>query len=298
MNNSALSSDHPIVINWHVTEACNFTCRYCYAKWQKPQRRDLIRDTTATKALLDSLYSHFHSGPSGTRPRLNFAGGEPLLHASRLLEAARYARSIGFDVSLITNGSRLDESLTAGLAPTLSMLGLSIDSVVPSVQAAIGRNDRRGRCLDLNVVARQVDLAKRLNPTLTVKINTVVCSANWEDNLSSLIHRFAPQRWKVLRMLPAVSRDLEATDSQFQAYVARHSALSELMTVEDNDEMQGSYIMIDPVGRFFQNRPSAQGYDYSAPILEAGAEKAFAEIGWSAVKFERRYRTLEARREA
>lgn len=295
MNNSALSSAHPIVINWHVTEACNFTCQYCYAKWQKPHRRDLIRDKAATKALLDSLYLRFHSELAKTRPRLNFAGGEPLLHASLLLEAARYARSIGFDVSLITNGSRLDESLTADLAPTLSMLGLSIDSAAPEVQAAIGRSDRRGRCLDLDMLAEQVHLAKRVNPTLTIKINTVVCSANWEDDLSSLIRRFAPQRWKVLRMLPAVGGDLEATDSQFQAYVARHSALSNLMTVEDNGDMQGSYIMIDPTGRFFQNRPDAQGYDYSAPILEAGAEKAFTQIGWSAVKFERRYTNLEAR---
>lgn len=22
-----------LVINWHITEACNYRCRYCYAHW-------------------------------------------------------------------------------------------------------------------------------------------------------------------------------------------------------------------------------------------------------------------------
>lgn len=43
---------NPIVINWHVTEACNYHCGYCYAKWQRVDRTDLIRDAAATEALL------------------------------------------------------------------------------------------------------------------------------------------------------------------------------------------------------------------------------------------------------
>lgn len=31
----------PVVINWHVTEACNYHCGYCYAKWQRLDRKDL-----------------------------------------------------------------------------------------------------------------------------------------------------------------------------------------------------------------------------------------------------------------
>ncbi len=54
--------------------------------------------------------------------------------------------------------------------------------------------------------------------------------------------------------------------------------------------MVGSYIMIDPTGRFFQNRNCAPGYDYSPPICEVGARAAFERIGWSHVKFNGRYR--------
>lgn len=279
----------PVVINWHVTEACNYHCGYCYAKWQRLDRKDLIRDPAATTALLQSLHAHFGSAESGSRPRLNFAGGEPLRHGNRLISAMRLARSIGFDVSIITNGSLLNERVVADLAPELSLLGLSIDAVTSAVLAAIGRQDRHARCLDLGILARHVAQARRINPALVLKINTVVCSANWREDLSTVIADLAPARWKVLRMLPVVNRDLEVSDMQFRAFLDRHSLLEDVLSVEDNDDMVGSYIMIDPSGRFFQNRSGASGYDYSPPILDVGAADAFLRIGWSALKFEGRY---------
>ena len=134
--------DQPFVINWHVTQACNFHCGYCYAQWQpRGHQMDLIRDPAATRVLLESLYGRFSTRVAS--PRLNFAGGEPLLHPERLLMAVRTARSIGFDVSLISNGSRLSASLMARLVPELSLLGLSIDAVRPEVLAAIGRRAAR-----------------------------------------------------------------------------------------------------------------------------------------------------------
>lgn len=279
---------NPIVINWHVTEACNYHCGYCYAKWQRVDRTDLIRDAAATEALLLSLHAHFGSADR-PRPRLNFAGGEPLLYADRVLSAMRLARSIGFDVSLITNGSRFNAGMVADLAPELSLLGLSIDSAVPEVLAAIGRQDRHAQHLDLQALSRHVAMARCINPELALKINTVVCSANWQDDLSAAIRDLAPQRWKVLRMLPVINRDLEVSNQQFRSFVERHASLKDVMVVEDNNVMVGSYIMVDPTGRFFQNRSGTSGYDYSPLILNVGAEEAFSLIGWSSLKFDRRY---------
>ena len=274
----------PIVINWHVTEACNYHCRYCYAKWQHLDRKDLIRDPAATKALLQSLHAHFASAGGSSRPRLNFAGGEPLLHGSRLISAMRLARSIGFDVSIITNGSRLNERVVADLAPELSLLGLSIDALAPAVLAVIGRHDRHARQLDLGILARHVAQARCINPALMLKINTVVCSANWHEDLSAVISELAPSRWKVLRMLPVINRDLEVSDMQLRAFIDRHSSLQDVMSVEDNDDMVGSYVMVDPIGRLFQNRKCESGYDYSPPIADVGAAIAFSRIGWSAAQ--------------
>jgi len=280
--------DQPFVINWHVTQACNFHCGYCYAQWQpRGHQTDLIRDPAATRALLESLYARFSPGVAS--PRLNFAGGEPLLHPERLLMAVRTARSIGFDVSLISNGSRLSASLMARLAPELSLLGLSIDAVRPEVLAAIGRQDRSGRRVNLRMLAQLVAQARRTNPGLDLKINTVVCAPNWQEDLAHVIRELSPRRWKVLRVLPVISDALSVSDAQFQTFVDRHHSLGNLMSVEDTEHMTGSYIMVDPLGRFFQNREGAAGYDYSPPILEVGAQEAFAQIGWSPVKFQARY---------
>ncbi len=55
---------------------------------------------------------------------------------------------------------------------------------------------------------------------------------------------------------------------------------------EGNDDMQGSYVMVDPLGRFFGNATGR--HVYSAPILEVGVEAALAQVGVSTAKFEAR----------
>jgi radical S-adenosyl methionine domain-containing protein 2 len=65
------------------------------------------------------------------------------------------------------------------------------------------------------------------------------------------------------------------------------------MTVEDNHHMKRSYIMIDPLGRFFQNGGQQLGYTYSAPINDVGAATAFQDIAFYADRFAERYSSLQ-----
>lgn len=292
MNPSFNGATPQIVVNWHITEACNFRCRYCYAHWQRPTKRDLIRDPAACRALLQRLFDHFAAWGPQRRPRLNFAGGEPLLLSEDLVRAAHDAHRIGFDLSLITNGSRLTGSLVGELSPMLSLLGVSLDSMCSQTLATIGRHDARGRQTLPTSLVPPLMHARQRNPAMALKINTVVCRANWQEDLSDVIQALSPSRWKVLRMLPVIDRALEVTDAQFQSFVARHRRFDAISIAEDNADMQGSYIMVDPMGRFFQNRVDACGYDYSAPILQVGVANAFAHLDWSVRKFDRRYDAL------
>lgn len=279
-----------IVINWHVTEACNFRCRYCYAHWKRATKPDLIRDPAGRRALLEELFGHFASRCLQGRPRLNFAGGEPLLFADEVCRAMQEARRIGFDISMITNGSRLSIALVEEIAPMLSMLGVSLDSAHAETLTEVGRHDSRGHQMQSGSLAPVLARARRIKPDLELKINTVVCRANWREDMSDVIRVLAPSRWKILRMLPVINGDLAVTDAQFHAFVSRHRQFAAIANVENNDDMLGSYIMVDPMGRFFQNRVGASGYDYSLPILQVGATQAFSNLHWSEVKFERRYR--------
>jgi len=205
-----------LVINWHVTEACNYRCQYCYAAWQRQARqRDVVRDEAARSALLQALWDFFRPDNAAnplraalrwSHVRLSIAGGEALLYPQQVLAIARQARRLGMRVSLITNGSLLPEG--QALARQLDILGLSLDSFSQAGNRAIGRVDTQGRSLSLQAVHARLAQARAANPGLQVKINTVVNAANAGEDLLPALALLQPARWKVLRMLPVVSSAL------------------------------------------------------------------------------------------
>lgn len=287
-----------LVINWHLTEACNYTCRYCYSKWHADGTgKELLHDAASSATLLAELYlqfaptprNHARLGMEWRSVRLSLAGGEPLLYEREIIRIAALAKEIGFDVSVISNGSRLTRPLMAELAPQLSVLGLSLDSAQPATNREIGRADRHAQVLWLNELSEIVALGRKLNPALRLKINTVVNALNFTEDMSPLIGQLSPDKWKMLRMLPTVTSDLAIAEHEFAEFIDRHAALGDIISAEGNSDMVESYIMIDPRGRFFQNSLSGCGYRYSAPILDVGAAAAFRQISWLADKFQARY---------
>lgn len=290
-----------LTINWHVTEACNYRCQYCYAHWgDSSDPRELFHDCRRTLKLLEQLFQFFQ--PENTRNaltkrlswktvRLNLAGGEPSILGDRLLDIVRVAREIGFQVSIISNGSRLLGGMIEQLAPHLSCLGISLDSTDPATNRQIGRVDMRGRLLDLDKLADNLHLARSINPRITVKLNTVVNRLNAGQDLSALVGRIAPDRWKILRMLPVINDSLVISDEQFSTFVHRHRDFEAIACIEDNQDMCESYLMVDPNGRFFQNQTllACNRYVYSEPILAAGVESAFSEIDFNSSSFQSRY---------
>jgi len=288
-----------LVINWHITEACNYSCRYCYAHWCKPQQRELIHDKEQTKALLLAIRDYFQPGHGSgllspnmewSTIRLNIAGGEPLLYPEQVLFIAKTAKKLGMNVSLISNGSRLTHELMQNLAPYLSLFGLSLDSTSEIINKGIGRVDNKANFLDLNSTQLILESGQRTNPLMDLKLNTVVNRANHFANMTDVIANFKPKRWKILRMLPVINGDLDVSDKQFRSFIDRNSKHKHLMCVENNDDMSESYIMIDPLGRFFQNKPESSGYVYSIPILKTGVGMALKDINFSSEKFLNRYK--------
>ncbi len=291
-----------IVVNWHVTEACNYRCRYCYSHWERdPNRLDLIRDEVASLGLVDALWRFFRpdnaSNPlrrqlQWSNLRLSLAGGEPMLYPRQVARVARHAKALGMRVSMITNGSLLprDAGGLGELARSLDMLGLSIDAVSDSRNRAIGRADRKGSTLSLEQLVRLVDALRTAHPGIALKVNTVVNAFNVHDDLRAVIDALRPDRWKLLRVLPVLGDDLVVSDADFAAFVARHACLGTRVSVEDNRDMLTSYLMVDPQGRFFQNGNGASGgYFYSRPITADTVERAFRSVPFDACKFASRY---------
>ncbi len=290
-----------LVINWHLTEACNYGCRYCYAKWTEcKQSHELIHDPQACHAMLVELYKLFnpqnYKSPLAREMRwrnvrLNLAGGEPLLYKNELLAVLKQAYKMGFAVSIITNASQLDRATLFEVAPYLSWLGISLDSHIRSTNLAIGRNGNDSNTLNVGRLAQDIQSVRRDFPLLRIKINTVVNALNHHEFIGDLISQFSPHKWKVLRMLPILDRSLVVTREQFEAYLARHAAFSSVLSPEDNDEMTESYLMINPRGLFYQNQQGSieDAYTYSSRILDVGAEAAFSEMKFDIERFASRY---------
>ena len=292
-----------LVINWHITEVCNYSCEYCYAKWYKEDRpRELLHNELQVKTLLNHLYDFFK--PSNSKNplygkmkwdsvRLNLAGGEPTLYKDKMLMIMETAKNLGFDVSIITNGSQFtDFEFLKNMVKHISVLGISLDSFENYSNKAIGRVNKKGELLPKQTIIDAIKLAKTVNPTMQLKINTVVNHKNYHEDMSALIEELTPEKWKILRMLPIVTNSSAVTDEEFESFVERHQHLKQIMRVEDNQDMTESYIMVDPFGRFFQNSSSltsGEEYSYSSLIIEHGAEVAFNEMSFSVEKFTARY---------
>ena len=78
-------------------------------------------------------------------------------------------------------------------------------------------------------------------------------------------------------------------NSQFEQYVERNRSVENSgirVVPECNQLMTGSYVMVDPLGRFFDNTRGS--HTYSRPILEVGVLAALEEVTVDTDRFSQR----------
>ena len=90
---------HPV---WEITNACNLKCKQCHASSGKPLPDEL--STEEGKRLLDDMATvdEFRM--------LVLTGGEPLIRKD-IIELIAYARWLGFEISIATNGTLLSREM-------------------------------------------------------------------------------------------------------------------------------------------------------------------------------------------
>ncbi|WP_429945589.1 viperin family antiviral radical SAM protein [Bibersteinia trehalosi] len=197
----------------------------------------------------------------------------------------------GMRLSTITNGSKLDDELNRIIADNFDIVGFSIDSLNEMTNIHIGRQ-KKGKAVNIDKIIQDIIQIRRINPNITLKVNTVVNKFNYFENLEDFIVSIKPTKWKIFQMLPLLERSfpLGITSEQFQNFLDNHKKFHNIISAENNDEMTESYLMIDPCGRFFQNQTNGKGYMYSSEILKVGIDSAFNEIEFDIEKFLSRYR--------
>jgi len=278
-----------LTINWHILEACNYDCYFCYAKYRQKSifsrnYAEILRELAA----LNNRRIDFQNGSAlAESVRVNFAGGEPFLEKN-LGQAISLAYDLGLRPSFISNGSLLTDDFIMKFGPMISVAGFSVDSFDDEKNRKIGRRDNRGAQVGYERMAAIFKLFRQVSPDTLLKINTVVCRENVGDDLTSPLCELRPDRWKALRVIPIHgATGQEISNEEFASFLNRHQQMPSKIVPEDNIDMHRSYLMLDPDGRFYQREGS--NYLNSAPILDVGAENALRSVEFDAETYSSRY---------
>lgn len=249
-------------------------CKFCYATFDD-MHVQMLHEADAKDVIVKLKNAGLQ--------KLTFAGGEPLLY-KHLKSVIKFSKSIGLVTSIITNGSLLTDAWLKEMYPWLNWIGVSVDSIDVDTQYKIGRyaNAEVSYC---SLINRIQHYGYRL------KINTVVNRYNWQEDLNYFLNFAKPERWKVFQTLKVEGQndkqfdEIKCSDVQFHSFIQKHKEQSSLVP-EDNAAMTGSYLLIDPQGRLFEN--SAGKHTYSSQLQHNDIDKCLSEINLNRKMFIKR----------
>ena len=272
-----------LTVNWHLVKDCNYKCSFCYAHFSSIKKN---LDFDNSLRLLEQIKS------AGIY-KINFAGGEPLLNKNTG-EYIKYAKQIGLKTSIISNASLMTNGWLNEYGKYTDQIGISCDSLSDITNKSLGRGFGNHVDITKRAITRINQLKTEKNINIKTKLNTVVLRANHHEDWNRFIKEYEIDRWKVLKILKIegendhVYDDLSITDKQFHKFIERHSTLLKegILIKENNDDMEMSYIMITPDGRFYQNKNNE--YVYSDRILDMGFRAALEQTGFDCEKFDHR----------
>jgi len=271
-------------VNFHLWEPCNMRCKFCFATFQDVKQTILPKGHLPKEEAIEVVKRIAAFGFQ----KITFAGGEPTL-CQWLPELIATAKSLGMTTNIVTNGSKLTDVFLEANRKNLDWIAISIDSLNPETNLKIGRAITGSRPLSLEYYEALIEKVKELGYGL--KINTVVNSANLHETMVDFIRQSKPLRWKILQAIPIKGQNDEniseflISNAEFEEFVQRHHEVESdtKLVAEPEHLIKGSYIMVDPAGRFFDN--TSDGYRYSSKILEVGCAEALKEVESDFSKF-------------
>lgn len=281
-------SQIPLAVNWHFWPWCNYGCKFCFARFEDIPRADRL-----PKELAITVPEMIAEAGAD---KITFVGGEPTLcpFLGDLLQAAK---DVGLTTCIVSNASGLTEQFLDKWGHLIDWIGLSIDASNDEIHAKIGRGMRGD-------LARQrshhLELAKTVWASckargIRMKLNTVVCKANLEDDMSALVMELKPERWKIFEVLPVEGQndgdvdDMLLAEGEFSSWVERHRWVGNegiQFVPENNELMRGSYAMMDALGRFYTNVDG--GHSYGPSILDVGVLQAWEQNRFIEERFHKR----------
>ncbi|TAQ86795.1 hypothetical protein B7494_g4878 [Chlorociboria aeruginascens] len=275
-------SKTPVSVNYHFSRKCNYECGFCFHTEMTSYILPLDKAKRGLKLLKEA----------GMK-KLNFAGGEPFLYPAFMAELLRYGKlELGIEsISIVSNGSKITEKYLRENAAFIDILAISCDSFYPETNIKIGRGKSGQNVEDMTKIAGWCQQFG-----IKFKVNTVVCSLNWDEDMTSQITQFQPFRWKVFQCLIVTgendnekrkrdARSFLISDEQWKVFCDRHKHLK-CFVPESNEMMKGSYLILDEHMRFLDKGDGEE--TASKSILDIGVRKAMTEVTWERNVFVKR----------
>lgn len=222
--------------------------------------------------------------------KINFAGGEPLLYPKLLSQLVEFCKTTLHleSVSIVTNGSKLDERFLKRSAKYIDIIAVSCDSFNEDVNIKIGR----GKGEHLAQVRKVSQLCKDYG--VKFKLNTVVNRYNFDEDMNDGVKQIDPFRWKCFQVLIVegendskdtlrVASRFAITDEEYQAFCDAHWR-NEAFVAEPNKVMRSSYLILDEYMRFLNKGTG----DPTESILKVGLQKAMESVNWDIDSFHQR----------
>lgn len=177
-------------VNFHLLNSCNLRCKFCYAHFTSISQENLLS--------LQNLYQIIRIIKDAGCSKLNFAGGEPLLHP-HIGELVKYAYEMGLKTSIVTNATLLKRKWLDEYGQYLDWLAISCDSGDNNTQYKLGRGKNH-----VTSTLKAFQLIKNfnnLNPQhkIRTKLNTVITRLNWQENMESLVKKVRLKDGKYFR---------------------------------------------------------------------------------------------------
>ena len=271
------------VINFHLTNACNYGCIHCFGKF--PERQEI--NFKEACAAVDNIYRYFSKNDVADG-RINLAGGEPLLcpYLDGLID---YINAYGLKVSLITNGSLLSEEKIASWKGKIYCIGLSFDSALSETNTAIGRCCN-GRTLSVKQAVRITQAIHRSG--IKLKINTVVSKLNVNEDMTVFLKRLKPDRLKFLQMeivegVNDCASKYKISEKEFDRFCKKHENCCRNTVCERAADLENSYLMINPQGEVQLNNSGR--YQTYGSCLERELYEILSRIPINGDRFNSRY---------
>jgi radical SAM protein with 4Fe4S-binding SPASM domain len=177
---------HPV---WEMTAACNLHCIHCHASGGKRAADELT--TEQGKRLLDQL-----AEVSAFR-MMAFTGGEPLMRED-LYELLAYAQALGFNNTLATNATLIDEQV----ARRLRRLGVVIAAVSLDGFDATTHDYVRGTSGAFEATLRGMRALRRAGILLHVNITAMEYNLDQMAPLTALINELGAGIILIYQLVP------------------------------------------------------------------------------------------------